>query len=126
MITCNMPSSNATSVPGCCRRYFQAWSATSGRRLPHLWRHAPTPVEGEPELDLDRWVTSEMKRRLIAAAAVGDAELTDLSTRRADAIVRALVEIAKLPTERVFVTAPSAAASTESGAVLVELKLTPS
>ncbi len=107
------------------RLLVEAYEATSGHRVRDLRREAPTSAEGEPELDLDLWVTSEMKRRLIAAAAVGDAELTELATRRADAIVRALVEIAKLPSERVFVTAPNAAASTESEAVLVELKLTP-
>jgi hypothetical protein len=108
------------------RLLVEAYESTSGRRVRDLRREAPTTAEGEPELDLDLWVSSEMKRRLIAAAAVGDAELTDLATRRADAIVRALVEIAKLPSERVFVTAPNGAASTESETVLVELKLAPS
>jgi len=108
------------------RLLIEAYEATSGSRVRDLRREAPTPAEGEPELDLDVWVKSEMKRRLIAAQAVGDAELTDLATRRADAIVRALVQVAKLPSERVFVTAPGGAAPTESEAVLVELKLTPS
>ena len=108
------------------RLLIEAYEAQSGQRVRDLRREAPTAADGEPEVDRDEWVRSEMKRRLIASFAVGERQLTELAGARADAIVRHLVEVAKLPAERVLVIAPSIEGVAEGDAVLVELVLVPS
>ena len=103
----------------------EAYETRLKKRVRELRKEAPEPADGEPELDEDAWVKSQMQQRLIASLAVGERQLTALAAKRADAIVARLVEGAQLPAERVFVVEPRADAPAESGAVLVELALAP-
>jgi hypothetical protein len=108
------------------RLLVEAYEAESGKRVRDLRREAPSPAPGEPELDRDVWVRTEMKRRLIASLEIGEKKLTELAGKRADAIARHLVETAKLPSERVTVIDPGGEASVEGDAVVIELALVPS
>ena len=106
------------------RLIAEAYPSRLKQRVKDLRAEAPATDASGAEIDVREWTRGEMRRRLLESMPAGEAEVTDLARRRADAIVDALLKENGVAPERVSTVAPNVDAPGDGPDVKTTLVLT--